>query len=169
MGLVPSFGVVPSSGDVFLEASGLGLDRGVTTRENPQHHVVTVIGSLVFITSMKASSLCFPIALTASFIRAETTTRPARARYRPRMHGFPCQDRKGTPRRSAGYQKPKRAILLCLSARHKHKERYCARKRKSHRETKRASHGKWRCMRVRNESNFGARWFMEGEASLEAS
>ena len=106
--------------------------------------------------------------LTASFIRAETTTRPARARYRPRMHGFPCQDRKGTPRRSAGYQKPKRAILLCLSARHKHKERHCARKRKSHRETKRASHGKWRCTRVRNESNFGARWFMEGEASLEA-
>ena len=94
--------------------------------------------------------------------------RPARARYRPRMHGFPCQDRKGTPRRSAGYQKPKRAILLCLSARHKHKERHCARKRKSHRETKRASHGKWRCTRVRNESNFGARWFMEGEASLEA-
>ena len=86
------------------------------------------------------------------------------------MHGFPCQDRKGTPRRSAGYQnqKPKRAILLCLSARHKHKERHCARKRKSHRETKRASHGKWRCTRVRNESNFGARWFMEGEASLEA-
>ena len=37
---------------------------------------------------MKASSLCFPIALTASFIRAETTTRPARARYRPRMRGF---------------------------------------------------------------------------------
>ena len=108
------------------------------------------------------------LGLGVGITEPETTVGPARARGRPRMHGVPCQDRKGAPRRSAGYKKPKRTTLLCLSALHKHKERHCARKRKSHRETKRASHGKWRCTRVRNESNFGARWFMEGEASLEA-
>ena len=102
------------------------------------------------------------------FIEVETTVGLPAAQSRPRMRAVPGADPFFVSRRSCGYQKPKRAILLCLSARHKHKERHCARKRKSHRETKRASHGKWRCTRVRNESNFGARWFMEGEASLEA-
>ena len=102
------------------------------------------------------------------FIEVETTVGLPAAQSRPRMRAVPGADPFFVSRRSCGYKKPKRAILLCLSARHKRNKRHRTRKRKSHRETKRASHGKWRCTRVRNESNFGARWFMEGEASLEA-
>ena len=84
------------------------------------------------------------------------------------MRGIPSQDREKFSRRPRGYKKPKRAFNGPLGSTQHRERRPAHRKRPSHRETKRASHGKWRCTRVRNESNFGARWFMEGEASLEA-
>ena len=75
-----------------------------------QHVVVTAIGSLVPITSMKASSLSFSIAPRPAFIEVETTVWPARARGRPRMRAVPHSDLCVSSRRSRGYKKNKRAF-----------------------------------------------------------
>ena len=93
------------------------------------------------------------------FIEVETTVGLPAAQSRPRMRAVPGADPFFVSRRSCGYQKPKRAILLCLSARHKRNKRHRTRKRKSHREIKRAPRGKWLGRRVRNGVDFGARWF----------
>ena len=102
------------------------------------------------------------------FIEVETTVGLPAAQSRPRMRAVPGADPFFVSRRSCGYQKPKRAILLCLSARHKRNKRHRTRKRKSHREIKRAPRGKWLGRRVRNGVDFGARWFFGHVASSEA-
>ena len=102
------------------------------------------------------------------FIEVETTVGLPAAQSRPRMRAVPGADPFFVSRRSCGYKKPKRAILLCLSARHKRNKRHRTRKRKSHREIKRAPRGKWLGRRVRNGVNFGARWFFGHVASSEA-
>ena len=99
------------------------------------------IGSLVPITSMKASSLSFSIAPRPAFIEVETTVGPARARGRPRMRAVPYSDLCVSSRRSRGYEKPKRAFTGPLGSTQHRELRPAHRKRPSHRETKRASNG----------------------------
>ena len=106
-----------------------------------RHDVVTAIGSLVPITSMKASSLSFSIAPRPAFIEVETTVGPARARGRPRMRAVPYSDLCVSSRRSRGYEKPKRAFTGPLGSTQHRELRPAHRKRPSHRETKRASNG----------------------------
>ena len=108
---------------------------------SPSHDVVTAIGSLVPITSMKASSLSFSIAPRPAFIEVETTVGPARARGRPRMRAVPYSDLCVSSRRSRGYEKPKRAFTGPLGSTQHRELRPAHRKRPSHRETKRASNG----------------------------
>ena len=110
-------------------------------RRTSHHDVVTVIGSLVPITSMKASSLSFSIAPRPAFIEVETTVGPARARGRPRMRAVPYSDLCVSSRRSRGYEKPKRAFTGPLGSTQHRELRPAHRKRPSHRETKRASNG----------------------------
>ena len=108
--------------------------------------------------------------LTAGIIGPETTVGPRVPEVDLGCMGFRALIERAPrgPRRSAGYQKPKRAILLCLSARHKRNKRHRTRKRKSHREIKRAPRGKRLGRRVRNGVDFGARWFFGHVASSEA-
>ena len=59
-----------------------------------------------------------------------------------------------------------RALTGSIDTRQTDTKAPARRKRKSHREIKRASHGKWLGRRVRNDVNFGARWFPLCGASL---
>ena len=106
------------------------------------HDVVTAVGSLVPITSMKASSLSLPNAPRSALIDVETAVGPARARARPPMRAVPYSDLCVSSRRSRGYEKPKRAFITGPLGSTQHRElRPAHRKRPSHRETKRASNG----------------------------
>ena len=120
---------------VSLEGRSAGFPQ------NKKNDSVTAIGSLVPITSMKASSLSLPNAPRSALIDVETAVGPARARARPPMRAVPYSDLCVSSRRSRGYEKPKRAFTGPLGSTQHRELRPAHRKRPSHRETKRASNG----------------------------
>ena len=156
------------SGSGSGSSGGSADERSQQARQTLEHVLVTV--------TERCTVLLFHFAISGQsgsgprwgFIEVETTVGLPAAQSRPRMRAVPGADPFFVSRRSCGYQKPKRAILLCLSARHKRNKRHRTRKRKSHREIKRAPRGKWPGRRVRNGVNFGARCFFGHVASSEA-